>query len=518
MNIIPQPNKVTLLGGKMALGKNTKIICQDSQLKDSVAKALAKFDNKSSNSVEFVTDSAMAKEEYSIVAKADKVEVKASGFNGFFYAAQTLSQMLDGDGAVECVTICDKPRFEYRSFMLDCARHFWTIEKIKQYIDLMASVKLNIFHWHLSEDQGWRAEIKKYPLLTTKGCIRKDTPLSLKGYPTKREEHDGKEYGRGLFYSQEQMRDIVDYASKRAVEVVPEIDMPGHLVSAISCYPELSCTGEKVEVSNRWGVMDNIGCCGKENIYQFAKDIVDELVDIFPCKYFHIGGDEVPKNKWKTCPKCQAKIKELGLANENELQGYFNNVMADYLSSKGKTTLGWNEILESSKTLNKNIIPQWWTRHIGSRYELDWIDNGGKLVISMVDFVYMDHPYMKRPLAKTYSFAPSKIGIKNESGVLGVEAPQWTEYIRDERKLDFNTVPRMCAIAEVGWTQETNMEYDDFERRFESKRDKLQAQGLVLPSQKVYRGNACWNPFKIRDIGMAKWVVNPYFELEKDGK
>ena len=241
------------------------------------------------------------------------------------------------------VTVSDAPKYAYRGFMLDCARHFWTIDKIKQILDVMAALKMNEFHWHLSEDQGWRAEIKKYPLLTEKGSIRNGTQVSPRDSAPDSARVKDAEYGRGLYYTQEQMREIVAYAAQRHIEVIPEIDMPGHMVAAIACYPELSCRGEATEVSPKWGVLDNICCCGKEDVYRFAKDVIDELVEIFPGRFFHIGGDEVPKKRWKECPACQKKIRELGLKDENALQGYFNNQIAEYLRSKGKRMIAWNE-------------------------------------------------------------------------------------------------------------------------------------------------------------------------------
>ena len=322
MKLIPRPIEYAEKAGTVGWSSSTVVVGDFPQTIRQAKELLAKKPAGKESRLNFTKDMRLAPEGYAIKSIPEGIQVLASTEAGAFYALMSLEQMGEG-GEMTCCYVNDAPKYGYRSFQLDCARHFWTVDKIKQILRLQAAIKMNTFHWHLSDDQGWRAEIKKYPLLTQKGSIRKDTPLSLAGYNQGKEAHDGKEYGRGLFYTQEQMKEIVEYAWSLHIQVVPEIDMPGHMVAAIACYPELSCTGEETEVSNRWGVMDNILCCGNEKVYAFAKDIIDELCEIFPAPYFHIGGDEVPKTRWKTCPKCQAKIKELGLQDENALQGYF---------------------------------------------------------------------------------------------------------------------------------------------------------------------------------------------------
>lgn len=515
-NIIPKPVKEVKGEGKVYLTCNTSV---SGDFKDTVIMArdyLAGIRAGEKNALTFVKDDKMGSEEYSVECKGGNIEVKAGDEAGAFYALMSLKQLADGRDSFAAVTIKDKPKYAYRGFMLDSARHFWRIDKVKQFLDVMANLKMNRFHWHLTDDQGWRVEIKKYPLLTEKGAIRKDTPLSLQGYWQNKEKHDNKEYGRGCFYTQDELKEVVAYAKRLHIEIIPEVDMPGHMVSAISCYPELSCTGEATEVSNRWGVMDNICCCGKDNVYNFAKDVIDELTEIFPYKYFHIGGDEVPKKRWKVCPKCQAKIKELGLKDENALQGYFNNEIAKYLKSKGRSMIGWNEILDASDIMDKEIIAQWWVHHsIGDAQEKNWMKNGGKVILSLVNYVYMDHAYAIRPLSKTYSFSYAKMGLKDDNNVVGMEIPQWTEYIRDEEKLDLYTYPRLITFSEVCWTQEDNKNYADFEARLESKRNYFKnAYGFEIAEQKVYRGKT--TPWYA--IGEPKknsyWVKDPYFEVK----
>jgi hexosaminidase len=479
LNIIPYPNHVKQLGGTAAFNGDVKI------------------------------NTALQTDEYRINCVNGVAEVEAGGDEGAFYALETIKQLKDENGILPAVEICDKPFYKYRGFMLDCARHFWSVEKIKQFLDVMAALKLNYFHWHLTEDQGWRAEIKKYPLLTGKGAVRKGTPLK----PSAHKADDGVEYGNGLFYTQEEMREVVAYAKARKIEVIPEIDMPGHLVAAIACYPNLSCTSEQVEVSAEWGVLDNIGCCGKDDVYNFIKDVIDELVEIFSCEYFHIGGDEVPKGRWEKCPACQAKMRELNLKNENALQGHFNNEICKYLKTKNKKMIGWNEILEASDTLDKDIITQFWTSnktHLKSvRTRLN---DGGKVLLSVWGFVYMDHPYLVRNLKKTYSLSAKNVGLEASPNIIGVEAPQWTEYVRDEKKLDFNTYPRLITMAEVGWTNDENKNYKCFETRLENMRGYFKSLGASIPAKKYYRGETL--KFARFARGWKLWRSNPNFELE----
>lgn len=510
MNIIPKPNEIINYDGNTILSASTVVEGDFPISIKYIKEFLSALNNKEEGVIRFVKDPNLVDEGY-ILDIEDIITIKAKTENGAFYACQTILQLLNGSVVIPKCLINDKPKYKYRGFMLDVARHFWTVDKIKEILDVMANIKMNLFHWHLSEDQGWRAEIKKYPLLTEKGAIRSSTAISQRGCFRKR---DNNEYGRGLFYSVEQMKEIVSYAKDRHIDVIPEIDMPGHLVSAIACYPELSCRGEKVEVSNRWGVKHNIACCGKENIYNFAKDIIDELAEVFPSKYFHIGGDEVPKSRWKRCPKCQAKIKELGLKNENELQGYFNNEIAKYLRSKGKTTVGWNEILDAS-ILEKDIIAEWWTKHKDNNNEINWLEKGGKLVLSYADYVYMDHPYSVRPLSKTYSFNAASLGIKNDANVLGIEAPQWTEYVSSIEKFDLNTYARLITISEISWTKEENKDYINFENRLEYLRKHFESYGGKLAPKEIYQGHSIDSSYS---RGWRLWRKTPNYEVEASRK
>lgn len=515
MDVIPKIESVIFYQGNIELGCKTMV---SGEFKDSVELLMARLSSIYSemcNTITILRDDSLQEEEYTIEI-LDNVIIKASSNKGAFYACQTLFQLLHKNNTLPCLFITDKPNYEYRGIMLDVARHFFSVEKIKQIIDLMASLKMNYFHYHLTDDQGWRAEIKKYPALTSYGAIRAGTNLNACGNACSLSS-DKREYGRGLYYTREQMLDIVDYAKKKYIEVIPEIDMPGHLVSAIACYPHLSCRGKKVNVSSSWGIKHNIACCGNEDFYNFAYDVIDELCDIFPSKYFHIGGDEVPKSRWKVCPKCQKMIKKLNLREENYLQGYFNKRIAQHLKNKGKILIGWNEILDSIDILEENTLVQWWTRRKNDTQELKWQSKGGKFILSISDYVYMDHPYAIKPLSKTYSFSESCLNI-DKNCVLGVEAPQWTEYIRDVDKLDLNTTARIIAMSEVGWTIEKNKDYTDFETRLENMREYLESFKNKIAHRKIYRGKTL-NTFIKKLLGGNKvWRVNPYFEVDAQKK
>ena len=528
ISIIPKPLKCKEKNGHFIITNGTTIGGAFSHAIDKLvgyvekAGVSLKKDNENSN-ISFVLDEKLSVEEYALNVTEDGIIILASSENGAFYASQTLRQILLLDTlsdvseiSVPCVDIIDKPRFSYRSFMLDVARHFYDKDVIKQYLDMMALHKLNTFHWHLTEDQGWRIEIKKYPLLTEKGAIRSNTQLKLLGYNKNKEEHDNVPYGEGLYFTQDDVREIVEYAKDLHINVVPEIDMPGHLVAAISCYPELSCEGKPIDVCNRWGVMKDIGCVGGDKLLPFIKDILDEVCELFPYEYFHIGGDEVPKDKWKKCPKCQAKIKELGLKNENELQGWFNNEVLEYLKTKGKKLIGWNEILEAGNVLSNETIVQWWIGNAKGRGVYDWMKKGNKIVMSPCNYIYCDHFYSMKDLKKTYSIDLDTMGLDAslEHNVLGIEAPMWTEYVRDVNKLQFNTYPRLQALAEINWTSKANKDFSDFEVRLASLNCILDKYDINYATKDAYLCDG----FKgfIRKLKAGKeWLCDSYTEFEK---
>ncbi|MEG2084435.1 MAG: beta-N-acetylhexosaminidase [Clostridia bacterium] len=528
LSVIPKPNKVLEKRGSFII---TSKLTVNSEFSQGLAMVKDLFLGHSEISIGSTKNEAditikekanYEEEKYLLDISPNGIEIFASGVVGVFYALQTLRQIAKIDTVdnldnteIGSAYIMDSPRFEHRGFMLDEARHFFGMELVKKTLDMMAMLKLNVFHWHLTDDQGWRIEIKKYPLLTQKGSIRRSTQLDLIGYNANKEKHDNTIYGEGKFYTQKQIKEVVAYASKLNISVIPEIDMPGHLIAAIACYPELSCFDEKIEVSTRWGVMDTIGCMGKPNLMEFVKNIIDEVVELFPAQYFHIGGDEVPKTKWKKCEKCQAKIKELGLKDENALQGYFNNEVLKYLQSKGKKLIGWDEILEAS-ALSSDVIAQYWEGNASKNGVADWLQKGNKIIISYNPFVYMDHFYSMKDLPKFYSMDLDTTGLdtKYEQNVLGMEAPQWTEYVRDITKFNFNTYPRMQALAEICWTNKENKNFEDFDSRLQQFLPILDKLNIGYAPREIYICKGIKGYFR-KGNAHKNWIKDPNFEMNE---
>lgn len=432
-------------------------------------------------------------EEYTLSVSEDCIRIEAAENAGAYYALQTLRQLSRfelGERKIPCVEIKDKPRFEWRGLQLDESRHFFGKEEVKRFLDMMFMMKLNRFHWHLSDDQGWRIEIKKYPLLTEIGSKRKYTHINgWHSIDTVNEEYGG-------FYTQDDIREIVDYAQKRNIMVIPEIDFPAHCASAIACYPWLACRELDREVPGYFGgsIPERVYrmwdwnrtiCVGKEETLNFVFDVIDEVCSLFPAPYFHIGGDEAPKNEWKKCPHCQAVIKENGLKNEEDLQGWFNNKILDFLKDRGKRLIGWNEILKAGN-LDKSVIGQYWTVTRDKNAE-NHINNGGSLIMSNHKSFYFDMPYGKYPLKNTYNFKPENYNVRPENikNVLGVEGENWTEWIDGREKLDLCMYPRVQCLAEVAWSDEKDINWDNFLKRLDSFKDYYRYLGINYAVDKV---------------------------------
>lgn len=416
-------------------------------------------------SIFLVRDNALAAEEYAINMDSGRITVKASEIRGAWWALQTLNQMFipafakDGPGAsVPAVNVKDRPLFGYRGAHLDCCRHFWTVDQIKEFIDILCIHKLNTFHWHLTEDQGWRIEIKKYPLLTELGAVRKETLVGhYRDVPRK---YDHTPYGEGMFYTQDQIREVVAYASARCIDIIPEIEMPGHMVAALTAYPELGCTGGPYEVWTRWGISDDVLCLGKEGSYGFLEDVLDEVCALFPGRYIHIGGDEAPVVRRKTCPHCQAKMKELGLKDEVQLQGYLVSRMEEYLKAKGRELIGWDEILDGG--ISRNAIVMSWR---GAKGGIEAARQGNRVIMTPSTHFYLDYyqapdPETEEPLAiggrvtleQCYSFDPyDRLTEDQKQYIIGIQANMWTEYVAEYSHLQHMVLPRYAALAEDGW-------------------------------------------------------------------
>lgn len=415
--------------------------------------------------------------------KVTPTNVIITGFDpaGVFYGVQTLRQLLpveienmhfveDREWSIPCVEIFDYPRFSWRGFMLDVGRHFFGKDVIKQLLDVMALQKMNIFHWHLTEDQGWRLQIKKYPKLIEVGSKRKESQIG--GFLSKRT--DGKHHEG--YFSQEDAKEIVDYASARFIKIVPEIEMPGHCMAALASYPELSCTGGPFEVATSVGIKKDVFCPGKEQVFQFLQAVLDEVMEIFPSEIIHIGGDEVPKDRWRECPECQRRIQEESLKSAKELQVYFTNRMVNYISSKDRRVMGWNEILEAG--LEQQVIGQYWLR--GMSKVLNHLRNGGRMVISHYFHTYLDYNYGFCPLSKTYHYEPipKKLEAKYHGNILGIEAPMWTEFAETPPHLHAYVFPRLIAVAETAWTPKQKKNFEDFKMRLSHYLKRLSLMGV----------------------------------------
>ena len=416
-------------------------------------------------------------EAYQLKVDASQVVISSPSEAGVFYGIQTLRKAVDvAEGSnveLPAVEIKDQPRFGYRGMMLDVGRHFFSMDEIKTYIDMMALHNINRFHWHLSEDQGWRIEIKKYPKLTEIGSMRKETVIGHNSG-----KYDGKPYGG--FYTQEQAKEIVAYAAERYITVIPEIDLPGHMQAALASYPELGCTGGPYEVWTQWGVSDNVLCAGNDQTIQFIKDVLAEIVEIFPSEYIHVGGDECPKDKWKMCPKCQARIKALGLKSDNKhtkeerLQSYVIHEAEAFLNSKGRKMIGWDETLEGGLAPNATVMS--WRGEAGG---IEAAKQHHDVVMTPNTYLYFDYYQSKDtetepmaiggylPMERVYSYEPMPKALSPEEQkyIVGVQANLWTEYIPDFKQVQYMVLPRMAALSESQWCAPEKKNYEAFLQR-----------------------------------------------------
>lgn len=427
-------------------------------------------------------DSSLDKEEYKLEVTPDLISIKASSETGAYYALQTLRQIGKfelGSKEIPCCIINDKPRFSWRGVQLDESRHFFGKEYVKKMLDMMFMLKLNVFHWHLTDDQGWRIEIKKYPLLTEIGSKRAYTQIHGWGSTDIiNEEYSG-------FYTQDDIEEIVDYAAKRGIMVVPEIDFPAHCAAAIAAYPWLACREINRDVPGYFGgaipqrkLRQWSICPGKDKTVDFVKNVIDEVCSLFPAPYFHIGGDEAPKSEWKKCPCCQKRIKDNNLKDEEDLQGWLNNEILAFVKSKGKRLIGWNEVLKA-KSLDKSVICQYWTPKKDSRAR-DWANNGNSVILSNHQSFYFDMTYAQYSLKNTYNYNYKNFGIKPESekNILGIEAENWTEWTDCPEKLEVFMYPRTQALAEVAWSPESKKEFDSFMARMENFKPYFEYFGM----------------------------------------
>ena len=417
------------------------------------------------------------KEAYRLDVSKDRISINGASAAGTFYGIQTLRKAIPQTGAQKLffpsVTINDQPRFGYRGAMLDVARHFFSFEEVKTFIDILALHNINRFHWHLTDDQGWRIEIKKYPRLTEVSSMR---PETMVGHDASK--FDGKPHGG--FYTQEQARAIVKYAADRHIMVVPEIDMPGHMVAALAAYPELGCTGGPYKVRTTWGVAEDVLCAGNERTLKFAKEVLSEVMNIFPGEYLYIGGDECPKSSWEKCSRCQALIKEKGLATdekhtaEERLQSYFMSDIANFITAHGRKVGGWDEILEGGIAPNATVLS--WR---GMEGGIEAARLGHDAIMCPVSHLYLDYYQTADreseptafngfiPIERTYDFNPvsPQLTANEAKHIIGVQANVWTEYMKTFKQVEYMTLPRLAAASEVQWTMPEKKNFDDFANR-----------------------------------------------------
>ena len=428
-------------------------------------------------------------EAYEIDIKPKQVIVKGADASGVFYGVQTLRKSLpvspidsiqptgqrrnDMGVALPCGTIGDWPNFGYRGMHLDPCRHFMDLDSVKIYLDMLALHNMNQFHFHLSEDQGWRIEIKKYPELTEIGAYRNGTVIGHNGYLYDTIRHGG-------FYTQDELHDLIQYAAERHINIIPEIDLPGHMLAALACYPQLGCTGGPYEVWRRWGISDDVLCAGNEEAMQFVEDVLNEVMDLFPSPYIHIGGDECPKVRWEKCPKCQAKIKELGIKKDDKfsaedyLQSYVMNRMAKVVEARGRRVIGWDEILEGNVS-ETAIIMSW----RGTQGGIEAARKGHDVIMAPSSHLYFDYYQSEDiasepeciggylPVERVYEFQPlpEELTSEQQKHIIGVQANIWTEYIASFRHVQYMAMPRMDALTELQWNNLKARDFDAFVER-----------------------------------------------------
>ncbi|HTJ10381.1 MAG TPA: beta-N-acetylhexosaminidase [Dinghuibacter sp.] len=506
VNIVPEPVSVTEHDGSFVLTPATRLVVRDASLSAEATYLndylqqyygfrLPVSTRAGAGAITLGTTSSglTSDEAYYLDVSAKGVRIEGRTAAGVFYALQSLIQILPDSGSsleVPLVSIEDAPRFAYRGLHLDVGRHFFPASFVKKYIDLMAHYKYNTFHWHLTEDQGWRIEIKKYPLLTSVGSQRAQTEVEKHLDPF---VGDGVPYGG--FYTQDEIRDVVRYASLRHITVIPEIEMPGHALAALASYPYLGCTGGPYAVGEHWGVYDDVYCAGNDSVFSFIENVLDEVMTLFPSHYIHIGGDECPKVRWKTCPKCQKRMQDLGLKNEEELQSYFIQRIEKYVNSKGRSIIGWDEILEGGLSPNATVMS--WRGEQGgiaaAQQHHDVIMTPGK-------WMYFDH-YQASPSTEplaiggflpvdtVYGYEPVGPSITPDlaSYVLGAQGNVWTEYMKTSDYVEYMVYPRALALAEVDWTPRAVKNYDSFLARARASQEKLLKRWRVNYAKQIFQ-------------------------------
>ncbi|MCK4700572.1 MAG: beta-N-acetylhexosaminidase [Bacteroidales bacterium] len=513
IDVIPLPKKITNNKGEFIFTRNTKILVYPGNEEMlSIGEYFADIINSASGlnievsatkkkkpprkgillSLEENPD--MNAEGYHLLIDPGYIIINGKTPNGLFYGIQTLRQMLPPEIELEevikgikwtapAVEIEDEPMYSYRGLMLDVGRHFFPKEDVKRFIDIMALHKFNYFHWHLTEDQGWRIEIKKYPELTEIGAFRKETLVGH--YRDKPRQFDGEKYGG--FYTQDDIKEVVEYAASRYITIVPEIEMPGHSEAALASLSELGCTGGPYEVFTKWGINNEVYCAGNEKTFEFLENVLAEVIELFPGKYIHIGGDECPKERWKECDKCQARMKEEGLENEHELQSYFIGRIEKFLLANNRKLIGWDEILEGGLAPEATVMS--WR---GTKGGIEAAKQHHDVIMTPTTHCYFDYYQSENkeneplaiggylPLEKVYSYDPMPEELSEEEAkyILGAQGNLWTEYIKTPDKVEYMTYPRATALSEVVWTQPEKKDYGSFLKRMEKHYKRFANMGV----------------------------------------
>ncbi len=498
--LFPQPQNIIWQPGSFTIDADTTIIANDRVIGEMLASYLRPATGfplpvqpeaaGGSNQIALV-EAAGAPEAYQLTVSPQRVEIGAASLPGFLHGMQTLRQLLPPqnladekqagvDWSLPCLSISDAPAFGWRGIHLDVGRHIFPVAFIKKLIDAMAFYKFNTFHWHLTEDQGWRIEIKQYPRLTEIGAYRAETVIARAW-----DQYDGKSYGG--FYTQDEAREVVAYAAERGITVVPEIELPGHAVAALTAYPHLGCLGEGYEVRRTWGIAEDIFCAGKDEVFAFLKDVLSEVLEIFPSEYIHIGGDEAPKPRWENCSACQARIKAEGLADEHELQSWFIRQIDNWLGERGRKLIGWDEILEGGLAPGATVMS--WR---GSDGGIAAANAGHDVIMTPNTYCYLDYYQSEDtdsepvaipailPLEQVWQFVvlPEAIAADKRHHILGGQGNIWTEYMPNSRHVEYMTFPRAIAIADVLWHHPAERNYDELVERLRRHLPCLDALGL----------------------------------------
>lgn len=509
VTVVPQPAAMTYVpGSPFMIDAQTALIgCEAFEKEVALARkelqtatgfALSEVEAFGGGVIAFHHDPELGKEAYRLLISPMRVRIYASDGAGAFYGYQSLRQLLPTaiysktpvqgvDWIVPCVLIEDAPRLEWRGLHFDDSRHFMGAEAFKKMIDAMAAHKLNVLHWHLTDDQGWRIEIKAFPEILEKGVERAHSPKRWDRFIP-----DGVPYGQGMYYTQDEVKELVAYAAERHVTVVPEIEMPGHAMALLCARPELGCTGGPYTMRWQWGVEPDILCAGNDDVFRTMETILDEVIALFPSYYIHCGGDEAPKDRWKQCAKCQARIEKEGLRDEHHLQSWFIQHFANYLASKGRQLIGWDEILEGGLAKGAAVM-SWRGAQGGIRAAM----MGHNVVMSPNSHLYLDYcqgldgdPYEYNcgylPLERVYSFNPTA-GIPEHMHkyVVGVQGNLWSEYMFDPADQQYKAWPRGCAVAEIGWTPQVQRKWPDFFNRVKLSEERLKRLGINVAPVKA---------------------------------